>query len=144
MSDAFVSAAFFEGGPLTLMEAVRANLPVVMTRVGLAGHVQGVPGFEVVDPPIDMVEFRGRIWELASTPEFEQRFGAALARTYRERRRPDVAPALRAAMDKRHAYHQFVDVIQDVAGGRAVSRDLEAASWTARLRHEMLDGTITR
>ena len=133
MADAFVSAAFFEGGPLNQMEAVKANLPSVMSNVGFAGHFEGLPGFEIIDAPLDIAAFRGTIWQLVSTPAFEKRLASAMLRIYRSRRRPDLAPEMLTAFDKSNSYQCYVELIEDLLQGNSVCGRWFAASWPNRL-----------
>jgi GT2 family glycosyltransferase/glycosyltransferase involved in cell wall biosynthesis len=139
MADAFVSASYFEGGPLTLLEALRANIPVVMTRVGLAVHFERTPGITLVEPPVAIDQFRGRIWELASPPDFVERFAEAMRRTYATPRRPDLPADLREAMDRRHAFRRYADIILAVADGQRAWSDRDVGCWTSRLAREPLD-----
>ena len=132
MADAFVSASFFEGGPLNQLEAVRANLPSIMTDVGFAGYFKNIPGCEIIDPPLDIIRFDGFIWQLTSTPAFEQRFSAAMLRTCQSHRNPDLAPEVIDAFDKSNAYQCYVELIQDLLQGHDVRGKRFPSSWPNR------------
>jgi glycosyltransferase involved in cell wall biosynthesis len=133
MADAFVSASLFEGGPLNLLEALKVNLPVITTNVGLAIHFRGVQGIQIVEPPVDIAEFDGTTWQLASTPAFEKRLAAAMVRTYRSPRRPDLPPEVIDAFDKSNAYQYYVELIEDLLQGKNVSGKTFSSTWPNRL-----------
>ena len=139
MADAFVSASFFEGGPLNQIEAIRAKLPSVMTDVGFASYFKNIPGCEIVTPPLDIVEFHGAITQLASTPEFEERLAAAMIRTYRSRRSPELAPEVLIAIDKSNSYQCYVELIKDLLHGNDVCGRQFPGSWPNRLSLCLLD-----
>ena len=61
MADAMLHAAFFEGGPLSLLEGVTANLPIVTSDVGLVRHLKKMDKIFVIPAPIDIVK-RLKIW----------------------------------------------------------------------------------
>ena len=129
MADAVVSAAFFEGGGLNHLEAAKCNLPLVMSHVGYACDFAGIPGCETVDAALDIAEFRGAIWQLASTLVFEDRLAAAMARTYKSRQRPDLPPHILDAFDKSHAYQCYVELIRDILQGTNVHGKSFPPSW---------------
>jgi glycosyltransferase involved in cell wall biosynthesis len=133
MADAFVSAAFFEGGGLNHIEAARANLPSIMTNVGYACDFAGAPGFEIVNAPHPITEFRDPIWKLTSTPAFEEYLAVAMVRTFRSRRRPDLAPEVLDAFDKTYAYQCYVELIGDLLQGKDVRSKIFTSSWPNRL-----------
>jgi glycosyltransferase involved in cell wall biosynthesis len=142
MADAFVTATFFEGGPLTLLEALAANLPVIMPNVGLAIYFRGRQGFEIVDPLFNISRYYGRMWEMASTPDFEHRMAAAMVRTYRTPQKPDLDVAMLDALDKRHAYNWCVQLIQDVLHGIDVRGKQFQNTWPNLLRKSSEDPNI--
>lgn len=129
MADAFVTSSFFEGGPLNQLEAIRANLPSVMADIGFACYFKNTPGCEVVAPAVDIAEFRGAIWQLASTPEFEARLARAMVRIYQGRLRPDLPAELLEAFDKSHAYQCYVRLVGDLLAGKDVRGRTFPASW---------------
>lgn len=73
----FVLASNWEGLPLTVLEAMRAGLPVVASAVGGVGEavIDGVTGFLV--PRGDAGLLRGRLKVLLENPELRARMGAA-------------------------------------------------------------------
>jgi GT2 family glycosyltransferase/glycosyltransferase involved in cell wall biosynthesis len=114
MADAFVSATFFEGGPLTLLEAIAANLPVIMPAVGCTSRVAERKGIKLVQPVYDMVHFSAAIWEMKSTPEFEQRLADAMVETWKNPVRPDFSTSELGALEKARAYESYVRLITDI------------------------------
>ncbi len=133
MADAFVSAAFFEGGGLNHLEAARANLPSVMTKVGYACNFEGLPGFEIIDAPLNIIEFRGGIWQLVSTRTFEDQLGAALVRTYQNRCPPDLPSEVLWALDKSNAFSCYVKLIEGLLKGNDMRGKNFPSSWATRL-----------
>lgn len=127
MADAFVTATFFEGGPLTLLEAIAANLPVVMPAVGVASSFAGRRGVELVAPCYDMARYGGAIWELVSTPEFEQRLAAAMVCTWRTPVRPNFTQAELGELDRRCAYARYVKLLGELVRGESVPEKGAAA-----------------
>ena len=113
MSDAYVSTAFFEGGPLVFLEAIASNLPIVSTKVGFTELFEGHRGINLVDPPIDLFEYNGPIWKLKSNEEFEDKFAHEMKRTWIERIKPGINKNIIEKMDKKNAYRsysKFIDV----------------------------------
>lgn len=111
MADAFATGTFFEGGQLSLLEAIRANLPIVTSEVGLASYFRGKAGFQVVPPAVDLIQYHGKIWEMASTPEFEQRFATAMIETLNNPLRPDFSEEQLKILEKNHAYEKYKKLI---------------------------------
>ena len=134
MADAFVSATFFEGGPLTLLEALASNLSVIMPNVGLATYFKGRQGLEIVDPPLNISRYYGRIWEMTSTPDFENRMAEAMVRTYRTRQKPNLDPTILDALYKRHTYSCCVQLIEDVLRGLDVRGKQFQNTWPNVMR----------
>jgi GT2 family glycosyltransferase/glycosyltransferase involved in cell wall biosynthesis len=121
LADAFVSAAFFEGGPLNQLEAAKANLPAVMTNVGFASLFRGRPGFKIIDPPLEIDRFHGAIWQLTSTPEFEDRLAEAMMSIYRHPELPNLPSDMLSAFDKSNTYNCYVELIESILQGKGVS-----------------------
>lgn len=124
MADAFVSAAFFEGGPLNFLEALKSNLPIITTNVGLALHFKGMSGIQVIEPPVDIFEFRGTIWQLASTPAFEERLSDAMIKVYNSPQRPNLPSDLSQAFDKSNSYRLYVRLIKDLLRGSDIHESI--------------------
>jgi glycosyltransferase involved in cell wall biosynthesis len=141
MADAFVSAAFFEGGPLNLLEALKANLPTVMTHVGLAGHFQGVSGVNIIEPAIDIMNFQGAIWELSSTPEFETRLATAMVDVYNSPQRPNLSAEILRAFDKFYAYSLYVEKIEALLQGKNLYAATSRPTWV-NLLEELNKNTL--
>ena len=116
MADAFVSAAFFEGCQLTLLEAIYSNLPVITPEVGCAPHFHEKNGIRLIEPVYNMVDFFSSIWRMKSTPEFERRLAEALVDTWRNPVRPDFLENELLALRKDFAYGNYVHLISDVLG----------------------------
>lgn len=84
-SDVFVLASLWEGNPLSVMEAMAAGLPCVVTSVGGVPELveSGKHGFVV--PPADPASLAGAMMKLASDPVARRRMGAAAAACAAER-----------------------------------------------------------
>lgn len=76
-SDVFVIASLYEGGPIAVMEAMAAGLPVVAPRVGFVPDVitERVEGLIV--PPGRPEELADRLIRLVNDPALRQRMGEA-------------------------------------------------------------------
>ena len=83
-SDIFALPSMYESLPLSIIEAMRAGLPVVATDVGGVSELvtDGVTGHVV--PPSDLPALRERLRELIASPEARRRMGR-LARLRYER-----------------------------------------------------------
>jgi glycosyltransferase involved in cell wall biosynthesis len=139
MADALVISAFFEGGPLTLLEALTANLAVIATEVGFAPHFAGMPGIELIAPAFDILEYRGGITDMAFDRDFVQSLSAAMTRTYRRRARPDLPPATLECFDKANTYACYLDLIGRILTGEAWEALRRPESWPERLREQRFD-----
>ncbi len=139
-ADAFVCASYFEGGQLSLLEALAANLPIVTTRVGFACHFEGVRGVTVIEPPCDIWHFQGSLGALESSVEFLEVLAAAMVGVYRNPIRPDLPTELLGAMDKAHATAAYVDLVLGMTeGGQGVITRVDRP-WPALLRAEGVSG----
>lgn len=78
----FILASRWEGLPLSILEAMRARLPVIASDVGGVGEAveDGKTGFVV--PPGDVGALRSRLALLLSRPELRVRMGEAGRRRY--------------------------------------------------------------
>jgi glycosyltransferase involved in cell wall biosynthesis/GT2 family glycosyltransferase len=117
MADAFVHSAIFEGGQLSLLEALAANLPVATTEIGFARHFRGIQGFETVPPAMQIMDYYGPIWELHSTPECERNMAAAMIRIYKAPLQPNIPEKIVQMFDKQQSYRLYVDLIQHYKRG---------------------------
>jgi glycosyltransferase involved in cell wall biosynthesis len=78
----FALASDWEGFPISTLEAMRAELPVIVTDVGGSAEAiaEGVSGYAV--PPRDVEEMRARIRGLIDDPALRARMGAAARARY--------------------------------------------------------------
>jgi glycosyltransferase involved in cell wall biosynthesis len=129
MADAFVSSAYFEGGQLTLLEAVSANLPVIATRVGFAEHFEGLPGFEVLAPAVDLMRSADDSAEMESPADFIDRLGAAMVRVRESPRRPNFPREIREAMDTTYTYQKYADLVASLLKGERWDPSSCDADW---------------
>lgn len=133
MTDAFVTASFFEGGPLNQLEAIRANLPSVMANMGFASYFEGMEGIEIVPPCLDVFEFRGSIRQLSSDSVFEERLATAMFRIHESRQRPNFPSSVLSAFDTSYAYQCYVELVEDLLKGKDVGGKTFPSSWPNRL-----------
>jgi GT2 family glycosyltransferase/glycosyltransferase involved in cell wall biosynthesis len=120
MADAFATGTFFEGAQLSLLEAIRANMPIVTSNVGIASHFSGRAGIELVTPVYDMACYKGTIWEMKSTREFERRLAEAMVRIWKNPVRPNFSAAELAGLEKGRAYASYVRLITELIGDECV------------------------
>jgi glycosyltransferase involved in cell wall biosynthesis len=107
-SDVFVLATKWEGLPLSILEAMRAGLPVIATAVGGCAEAvtEGVTGF--LTSPSDVEQLRDRLQTLFST----RSLAATMGRAGRARFENDFQVA--SMMDKLlRVYHELVPVTAD-------------------------------
>ncbi len=114
MADAFVHAAFFEGGPLVLIEALAANLPVVVTETGYAVNFTGHKGVTLVKPPVDIFTYNGSISALRSSREFEENLAAEMHKLYISPVRPEIPEAILETFDKHNSYNFYVKIVKQI------------------------------
>lgn len=116
MADAFVSSSFFEGGPLCLLEAIAADIPVISPLVGFAERFAGKQGIHLIEPAVDLNSFHARIQELTSTSRFEQQLANAMVATWQDPVRPSLSLEERTLLGKEHAYEAYVALLADILG----------------------------
>ncbi|MBO9715291.1 MAG: glycosyltransferase [Pseudoxanthomonas sp.] len=121
MADAFVSASFFEGGPLTLLEALASNLPVIIPRIGVASAFEGMRGVHVIDPAIDIGGYEGSIDGLASGHGFVDSLAGAMMRVWCDPVRPDFTEEQRGLLEKDRAYIRYAQTIVGEYGSHMIS-----------------------
>jgi GT2 family glycosyltransferase/glycosyltransferase involved in cell wall biosynthesis len=135
MADAFVSGTFFEGGPLTLLEALKANLPVIISAVGHASAFEGKAGVSLVKPAYDMATFDGAILEMQSNSAFEQRLANAMIGVCRSPVRPNLSPIEFRAIDRKNTYQQYLDLLANIL------RDVPPADTGAAEKYRAVAGS---
>jgi len=113
MADAFILSSFFEGGPLVLLEALTANLPIITTDVGFAELFKATKGVSVISSPVDIMNYFGTIDNLRSNQIFEERLAEQIKNVYIERIKPDLPKDLLELMDKRISYQHYVNFIKE-------------------------------
>jgi GT2 family glycosyltransferase/glycosyltransferase involved in cell wall biosynthesis len=111
MADAFASASFFEGGPLTLLEALASNLPVIIPRIGVASTFEGARGVHVIEPAIDIDSYEGAIDALDSHSGFVDSLATAMMKVWCDPVRPDFTPEQRRSLDKDNTYMKYAKLI---------------------------------
>jgi len=111
MADGFVSGAFFEGCQLTLLEALKANLPIVTSNVGHASAFAGNGGVALVPPVYDIAAYNGAIWEMQSNREFEIRLANAMNRVVSFPVRPNLSVTELHKLDRRSSYQEYINLL---------------------------------
>jgi glycosyltransferase involved in cell wall biosynthesis len=79
-----VLASNWEGFPLSILEAMRAGLPIVASNVGGVAEAVEENQTGYVVPRGDVESFRARVAELLDSPALRSQFGAAGRRRYEE------------------------------------------------------------
>lgn len=121
MADAFVSGTFFEGGPLTLLEALNANLPVIISDVGHASSFAGRMGVNLVKPAFDIAAYKGCISEMKSDAAFEKRLAEVMIRVCRFPVRPNLSEDELRAIDRRNTYGQYLNLLTGILDGNPLA-----------------------
>jgi GT2 family glycosyltransferase/glycosyltransferase involved in cell wall biosynthesis len=111
MADAFVSGSFFEGGPLTLLEALASNLPVIFPKVGVAGEFEGLPGVHLVEPAVDMMDYHGAIDGLAARADYVPDLVGKMIEVWCNPVRPGFDRHQLASLQKDFAYMKYAHLL---------------------------------
>ncbi|WP_312326633.1 glycosyltransferase [Stenotrophomonas sp.] len=111
MADAFVGGSFFEGGPLTLLEALASNLPVIFPRVGVAGEYEGLPGVHLVEPAVDILDYHGAIDGLHARTDFVQDLAGKMIEVWCNPLRPGFDRKQLASLQKDFAYMKYARLL---------------------------------
>lgn len=114
MSDAFVSGTIFEGGPLTLLEAVKCDLPIIMPNVGLANDFYGKNGFEIIDEAIDIENYDGPIWSIPYRVNYESDLADAMERVYWNPIKPQLSVDELSNMNKNFTYSKYRELVDKI------------------------------
>ena len=77
-ADLFVLPSYAEGNSNAILEAMRAGLPIVATRVGGAAIQVGSEGERFLVPPGDRQALADRLHELIEDEALRRRLGAAM------------------------------------------------------------------
>lgn len=129
MADAFLHASFFEGGPISTLEAIVANLPIIATNNGFVDYFIGQPGFHIIPPPVDLKTYYGKIWEL-ETPEYcETLLSERILTAYRLKEKPNVDETLIAQFDRKHTYRNYFTLIGEVIKNKKLPEGFQASTW---------------
>ncbi|CCP09612.1 Glycogen synthase [Stenotrophomonas maltophilia SKK35] len=111
MADAFVGASFFEGGPLTFLEALASDLPVIFPRVGVAGEYDGLPGVHLVEPAVDILDYQGSIDGLVSRAGFVSDLTEKMIEVWCNPVRPGFDRKQLASLQKDSAYMKYARLL---------------------------------
>jgi len=130
MADAFAHASCVEGGQLTLLEALAADLPVVTTDVGFARHFAPYPGLRVIDRDFPYASF-ARPEALQPSPGLVADLAWAMLQTCRKGARPNLPPEVVAAFDATQTYRRYEQLIANRL--KRPPRTEPAAEWVALL-----------
>ncbi len=114
MADAFVGGSFFEGGPLTLLEAMVSDLPVIFPKVGVAERYEGLPGVHLVEPAIDIMEYHGAIDGLTSRPDFASDMADKMMEVWCRPVRPGFDSGWLASFQKDLAYLKYAQLLSEI------------------------------
>ncbi len=134
MADCYAHAAFFEGGQLSMLEALAADLPIVTTEIGFAMHFRGRAGIRVVAAHLDIAEYTGHITALEPSAETERQLADAMALTYADPVRPGLSADVVQAFDRSNAYQTYIEMIQELIAGNALKlQSIEQRSWSKLL-----------
>lgn len=132
MADLFIHAAFFEGGQLSLLEALASNLPVISTDIGFCRHFRNHRGVYLAPPPVDLLTYQETIAELTIPLGYAIVFAEYIRQAYAERVCPDLSDQLLECMDKEVSYAAYVDLISELIVSNTVSSKTYDV-WTNRL-----------
>ncbi len=131
MADAFIHTAFFEGGPLVLLEALAFNLPIVSTNVGLANHFKNTNGVNLISPPVDIFKYAGTIDSLKSNTSFEEALAKSIQSTYHNPVKPNLSPNIIDKMDIQVVNQNYLQLIEHVlAKDESSTADFMPDLWT--------------
>lgn len=129
MADAFIHPAFFEGGPLVLLEAIASNLPIISTKVGLAECFSNNQGINLLPPPIDIFNYYGSISNLHSNADFEEDLSQEIQKTYHDPVKPNISRDIIRLMDNSIVYMNYYQVIEQVIQHGEIKEKDNITSW---------------
>jgi GT2 family glycosyltransferase/glycosyltransferase involved in cell wall biosynthesis len=132
-SDAFVSASFFEGGPLNFLEALLCGLPSIMTRVGIAEYFSGFQGVTLIDPPINIADYSDSIANLKPKDGFINALAQAMLTVYLNPIKPVLSKGLIERLDVNSSFGVYVDVVRSLMDNKKLNRADFDKAWTNNL-----------
>lgn len=129
MADAFVHAAFIEGGPLVLLEALAANLPVITTDVGFASHFRGLPCIKVIDNDFDYENIPSLVNYINAQFFFPltDKFVMGMIETCCAGETPNLPEQIIENFDKQKTYQAYLSVINNYINN--ISNKSEKENW---------------
>ena len=115
IADCQLHGAAIEGGPLTLLEALTANLSVVITNVGFAPLFTGHQGVYVVERnfPYTHETFSNQDF-LNGGPQLVADLTEAIIQAYTKRMRPDLPRETISLFDCQNTYAAYANLIAGV------------------------------
>lgn len=135
VADVCVSSAFFEGGPLTFVESLITNLPVVSIETGLLKHAKKLDGVITIKPHVDLLSYCDSIVDLQSSEETEKEFASAMIKVYNNPEKPNLAADLLALMDKSQSYKYYLLLVDKLLNSEKICDSDLDDTWTM-----MIDG----
>lgn len=133
MSDIFIHAAFFEGGQLSLLEALASNLPVVSTDIGFCRHFKNHKGIYLAPPPIDLLNYSGAPEKMVMPDGYTSVFAKYISMAYMKKIRPDLPTDLLKKMDKDVSYTAYIKLITELISNNQAIRTQHYDTWVTHI-----------
>ncbi|GHU06690.1 hypothetical protein FACS1894158_13940 [Betaproteobacteria bacterium] len=131
MADVFIHAAFFEGGQLSLLEALSTNLTIISTDIGFCRHFRDHPGVFLSPPPVDLLTYHSTITELSIPSGWITVYADCICRAYKKKIRPDLPEILLERMGRQVSYAAYVSLIRRLITGEIPSSAEQYDVWTS-------------